>query len=494
MKNKTGTLEQQRKLIELRENVDRIVQFHQNLKGKGWYLHEGQKQPARELFNDNRNRIWLQCGRSWGKSHLARYVAARFALQNPGSSCYIIAPERKQAHEIHWISGPNNITNILPREYLLDGDGALNKSELRVYLKNGSFIKLDGSDNESSLRGIKPDLCIADEFQSWRPESWVAMEPNFIAKSAKVLIIGTPPDRECFYTEEWKYHTGQVVSKNPRYFYLELPTGTNPRYPAEELEELKRKFISKGEESVWLREYMAKFIPGGVNAVFGTLWSRDKFVRKHEVLIKILEKDANQLKWFTVADPGTTSVFAVLFGCHNPYTSEVYLLDEIYEKDRNKTSATQIFERVLEKQKELCPGVEWKNVADEAAAWFIREVAYHFKKHITPTTKNLHSKMSMISSIKDIMLTQKLHVSSRCKTLCWEIENYVTNDREQLPDKDDHLIDAFSYFVSACNWRLIQTHRPEILILNPKYTLDDELYGHRAGDDWTENFGEDYFH
>lgn len=484
------------RLRALHEAKEQIRKFHIHLKAHNWWLHDLQKEIAQQAFQFSRDEIWAQCGRSFGKSHLARYIAARFAIQNPNSACYIVAPERKQAYEIHWIAPDSNITNIIPQEMLMPGDEALNKSELRVNLKNGSFIKLDGADNVSALRGYKPHLFIADEFQAWKQDAWQAMEPNFIANKAIVVRIGTPPDRECYYTEQLKYFQKQQNTGNARYYFIRTPSSSNPRLDPIRLEELRRGFIERGEEAMWRREYLAEFVPGGAMAVFGTLWDRAKTVHPHSKLAKILEGDANQIQWYTICDPGTTSVFAVLFAAYNPYTAEIFLLDEIYERDRNKTSSTQIWKRVQEKEKELYPKAAprtWRRFSDEAAAWFINEIAYSFREHLNKTRKAVHSKESMVSLAKDIMLHEKLRVSDRCKMFMFEVENYVTDEKGDIPDKDDHLLDCFFYLLSGSGYKFIErervnSQRGAISVLGREGT---SAIGSKT--DWTGGLDERYF-
>lgn len=481
------------KITALKSAHERIKLFHNHLKGHQWYPHEGQVELIRAVFNDGKTDAWAQCGRSFGKSHAARYIATRYALSRPNSACYVVAPERKQAYEIHWIAPDNNITTAIPRELLLDGDEAFNKSELRINFKNGSFIKLDGSDNISALRGYKPHLFIADEFQSWKPEAWQAMEPNFIANQSTVVRIGTPPDRECYYTEQLAFFQKQERAGHPRYFFMRMPTASNPKLDKERLEELRRGFLERGEEAIWRREYMAEFVPGGASAVFGTLWDRTKTVVGHGALLKALEGDINQLKWFTICDPGTTSCFAVLFCAYNPYTAELFLLDEIYERDRNKTSSTQIWQRIEQREKLLCPQAQWRRYADEAAAWFINEISFNYRISINKTNKAVHSKESMIGLFKDVLLHELVRVSDKCKMFMFEIENYVTDDRNRLPDKDDHLLDCLFYALSACNYKLVEKLKKRDPGLPARWTPLDEINRKELDSDWTRGLDERYF-
>ena len=87
--------------------------------------------------------------------------------------------------------------------------------------------------------------------------------------------------------------------------------------------------------------------------MFGTLWNREKFVRPHATVMRVLKKDAHKVRWYSIFDPGTESVFAVLHAVHNPFTAEIFLLEEIYEKNRNNTSSGQIWDRAMVNERAL---------------------------------------------------------------------------------------------------------------------------------------------
>lgn len=407
-----------------------------------------------------------QWGRNGGKSYGAGgYLTTRYAIENPNTQNYIIAPERKQAYEIYWASGL--IQNMIPRHLLLDGDDGLNKSELRLLLKNGSFIKLDGADNHKALRGYKPNFLVADEFQDWLEESWIAMEPNLLAKNATAVLIGTPPDRECFYTRRRDFVLSELKRGNKRYFYMECPTALNPIFTKEMLDEIHRGFIERQEEAIWRREYMAEYVPGGASAVWGTLWNRRKFTQPHDELIGLIFRDINSWRFFTVCDPGTTSCFAVLFAAYNPYTQSIVLLDEIYEKDRNKTSSSQIWERIIAKEQALYPNHPPRTffrIADEAAAWFINEISHNYREAITPTQKQSRKKDQNISLAKDIMFHDKVRCSSKLDKFFYEMDNFVTKDNGDYPDEDDHLIDDFLYLIAGSGYSFVErAQNPDLL-------------------------------
>ena len=80
-----------------RKNVSTL---HAHLKHRKRWLHEGQWKVVRALFAEGKNTVQVQCGRKWGKSECAIYVATRFCLENPGALVIIVAPTRRQAKDI----------------------------------------------------------------------------------------------------------------------------------------------------------------------------------------------------------------------------------------------------------------------------------------------------------------------------------------------------------------------------------------------------------
>lgn len=443
-------------LSSIRAYADRLRKLHELFKP-----HDGQITAGRAYFDQGAKQIMLQCGRNFGKSLFGTYCAVRHAILNNNAAIYIIGPKQKQQSEIIWHSG--YLRNMIPKEFLGRGNESFNQAQLRVWFDTGSFIKIDGSDNEDDLRGYKPDLLIIDEFKDWKREAFQAMEPNLKAKNASVIMVGTPPDAECFYTEMRKFIMSKQVAGDKKYFYLELPTSTNPHISCELLEETRYDMVQRGEEAIWEREYMARFVPGGASSVFPK-FSRPTHVRPHTQLMKMIRKDIRKLQWFCVFDPGTTTVFAALFGCINPFTGQVILLDEIYERDRALCSTTQIWERSCRMIDDLNAYPEqWTFVYDEAAAWFAVEVSDRYGVALIPTQKRLVGRDSQISLIRDLMrIPNRLLVSDRCGMFIHETENYITDKSNKLPRKDDHLIDCFRYLLSTANYEVTPRLDPEV--------------------------------
>ncbi|TXH42154.1 MAG: hypothetical protein E6Q97_36240 [Desulfurellales bacterium] len=475
------------------EHAQIVLDFYENLNEVNKTpLHDGQIQVARAFFEDKKRIIQGQWGRNGGKTQTIVVIAVLAALLYPGSHIYIICPQRKQGREIYWSSG--RLKKAVPKKYIA---GDPNKSELRLEFTNGSFICVDGCENLEGLRGIKPTLVFYDEFQLHSREfDLEIMRPNLLGKSASLIVMGTPPKRDCYYVEFRKALLDDIASGDASRFYLELPTEVNPAVDKEELKKTINSLIRRGDEAIAMREYYGKLIFGGEGSVF-PYWSRDRFVRSHSLIMSLVEQDRTNLRWYTLLDPATQSCFGVLYLVYNPYTSQIYVLDEIYEKDRKKMSSVPMWEAIRKKELELWPQSKvraWKRYCDEAAAWFMNEVHSSFKVPITPTSKHSSRAEDDISLIKDLMANEKILISSRCVKLCWEIENYVTDDNGELPIVDDHLIDCLRYGIKGCRFKFVEG------VSRKESEVDDlDLSIHRSqvarvnletNEDWTGNLGE----
>lgn len=135
--------------------------------------------------------VFCECGRKFGKTELEAYFLWRNALTFPvaGLGHYFFAPEQKQAKEIVWASG--RLQTFGPQEYIED----INNSEMRIRFTNKSFIKVDGSDNFNSYRGLSDvGSSVYDEFRDFRPEFHKAYKANLAVHKAQLLIGTTPPE------------------------------------------------------------------------------------------------------------------------------------------------------------------------------------------------------------------------------------------------------------------------------------------------------------
>jgi hypothetical protein len=444
-----------------------------NSLGNSLTPHAGQMKILRAIFQNNHPIVFVQCGRKFGKTATAIYTLYRWALMKSRQSVYYFSPFQTQTKEILWANG--RLQN-----FCQDLQESVNNTEMRIFLKNESFIKASGSDNSEAIRGITPDLVVYDEFRDFKSDFHRAMGPNLAAKKAKLVIFTTPPDieGECLEMAEYAKKSGA---------YFEMPTHENPHIDRNWLDMEKKRLISHNEEDVWLREYLAKFVKGGKMSIF-PMFKSENVVKPHNEIMKEIEKKRHKLEWYIAADPGTASVFGVLIGALDRYNKRIYLLDEIYETETAKSSVDQIWPRIDAKRHEVYPPLvpdyenEWTCVYDEAATWFSNEVADRYGIGLIPTMKSYHKKEMGISLIRDILLHEKVVISDRCQKLVWEMENYTKDDKGRIQKLNDHLIDAFRYLLGASNYTLNEVDEPEPeSVYRRAFSLEEDLgrfYGH----------------
>jgi hypothetical protein len=451
-----------------------------------WQPHSGQLTVGKEFFNKgNIDTVFLQNGRKWGKSEFVIYFLWRHALLNPGSSCYYFCPFLKQAREIVW--SERRLQSFGPNKYV----HKIDNSDLRITFKNGSFIKIDGSDNYEAYRGTQPSLCIYDEFKDFYPQFHEGMAPNLAVKKAPLLIIGTPPRLD---SKNYAQYTqlAEECKQRSNAIWMCRPTTDNPTISQEWLDAEKNKLLSRGEADVWFREYEGKLVAGGKRAVFPML-SRFTHVKDHNNLMQEIHKDRKKLEWFISMDPGTTTCFAILLGCINPYTKKIYLLDCIYETNQQKTSIMQIIPELFRKIDILYPNSDlnddWIRVIDEAAAWANNEMLNQYNIYFQPTNKAHHKKEDGISLIKDILLHNMVLISDVCEPLLFEMENYICDDFGRFPKKNDHLIDCFRYLLGAANYDTNEMIHAKLLTSEKRaYKIEDDFNEFQNKHDWTKKF------
>lgn len=464
--------------MKLRPNdYQRVLHdLHTLLHEENRFLAENQIGIVRLFTQEGKMIILVQCGRDAGKTEIAIYVAWRFALTNPGVDVYIICPEKLQGKKIYWNS--NRLPNYGPQKYVYAK--LRSASELRLILQvpgyPSSSIIVDGCENYDSLRGIKPGLVIYDEKQhhtKYFDEE--VMQPNFSRGNVALLGFCTPPKRYCDYVDFRANIIEKVKENNPRYAYVELPTWTNPLSDREWLAEKKDDLFKKGKKNVWFREYEGKLIFDTESSIL-PYWSRERHSVSRDFIKERIKHDIKRLEWYAVFDPGTATCFAGLFLAVNPYRSEVYVLDEIYETKRGEATALKVWAKANAIKKKWNPNQEdWRNIYDSAAAWFPGEVLSDYERRdeeidfgFLPTNKNAvkprpdegragESVLNGLMEAKNCEESgdgQLFFVNEDCEFFCKEIESYVTDESGRYPTTYDHLMDCLFYWVINSGYAL----------------------------------------
>lgn len=331
---------------------------------------------------------------------------------------------------------------------------------MRITFTNGSFIKLDGSDNVDALRGIKPrGLIVYDELKDHKKEFLDAMEPNRARYNAPALYLGTPPAIRNHYVDIM-----DRLKSDPGSLLVTAKSIDNHHNSIDWLMKRKALLEKAGELETWLREYEAVFVIGGKNSIFP--WVNGAPRPK---IADVLPKDLNKWTLIITNDPASTSTFGVTFKLFNPYTKKQIVFDEIYEQRMSEMTAKKMYEAINKKLhdwKDLWKSTGWVKsvewVYDEAAAWFKNEV-----NEIAPDLWLYPSKKAdfgvdgYIGLVKDIMMHDLLIVTENCVNWWSEHENYQRDEKGKIPKANDHLVNCQFYSSGHLGLDFSQTKQPE---------------------------------
>lgn len=423
--------------------------------------HLGQIPIGRALFTDSKKRVFVQCGRKFGKTEITLYCLYRWCLLYPNSYSYYISPFKDQVRDLVWANG--RLPHFLPEKLMKKYNVTINNSDFRVMFGNGSFIKAEGSDNFEKSRGYSATgLCVLDEFKDIHPKFFPGFEPNLAITDAPLMIIGTPPssdegekfDRWCMMADETK--------ESPVGFYINRPSMTNPHINKDYFIRKESELRAKGELWVWKKEYLAELVRGSGRSIFPML-DRQKHVKAHQNIMGMIGLTPKHYDYFAAFDPGSAKCFAVVIGCVNRYSKQVFILDEIYATKMEDARVNQIVPLAIEKMRAIYPIIDdWHCVYDYAATWFMNEVQSQYSDEINvfPCQKDLKNKENKLSLIKDMLVKGFLILSDKCEKLYWEMEKYSTDENGRIPKEDDHAIDSLRYLLNAASYHQVPADAP----------------------------------
>lgn len=259
--------------------------------------------------------------------------------------------------------------------------------------------------------------------------------------------------------------------KNPLKAYFHFTSFDNETISKEWLEAKRLEYYTMGEGHSWEREYMARFVRGGKDAILPML--TEFHFQPHDLIISRIKRDRHHMIWQTVADPGTTTVFACLFTAYDEKNRILYLLDEVYEESMSNTSTGKIIPVVKAKRLDLSPKTEWQNTYDEAAAWFLAEVMDQFpEENWSPTQKHLNKPEDQLSKLKDMLLKNRVVISDRCKKWRYEAYNFIRDSSGRMPRKQVHLMDCTRYTLDFLKPFLLDEKKEEMPDERRGFSLD----------------------
>lgn len=407
-------------------------------------LHPKQLQIAQAVFAGYN--VTASCGRKFGKSSLVQYIALRKAALFKKAYIYVILPSLKQAREIYWEQ--LIIPDICPDGFITRRD----KGDLRVGFSSGSFIKFDGSDNPELHRGPAVHLFIPDELKDCDPKLMPAMLPNLLATRGTFAAFGTPPDEEESPEAKMWFEIMDRHLIDPKTKYFEGSSSDNPHNDKSAIKRERQRLIDSGREDEFDREYRGIYKRSTVESVF-PMWSDKAHVAETQEVLDEVTALGDEVEYWLIQDPGSSSVFAQLYLAYHKKTAMLYILDEGYVTDPRKATVLEMYRMEIEK----CGAIEgnlaaWQNVYDEQAVWFFNErVNLGVADGLMATEKNkwrvTHAKdlKAGLTTVRDILTYGRIKVAKRCENFIEEVRGYR---KAQIKRKaKDHLIDCLRYFV-----------------------------------------------
>lgn len=222
-----------------------------------------------ECYRQMRRFSVLVVHRRGGKTVMAvmRTIDAALRTQRKDARYAYIAPLFKQAKDVAW--------TYLTRYARMIPGSKVNESETWVELGNGARIRIYGSDNPDSLRGIYLDGVVLDEVAQMKAEVWDEIVlPTLSDRQGWALFIGTPKGVNRFSE---LYDTARGKSED--WFAALYDVYQTDALPASEVA------IARAEmsESSFRQEYLCDFAAANENTLIPLSMAQDcrgRFLRE----------------------------------------------------------------------------------------------------------------------------------------------------------------------------------------------------------------------
>lgn len=393
-----------------------------------------------EVFEDNHRFKVVCAGRRWGKSTLALVCSLAKMSQKDNAICAIVSPTYQQAKDIYW-RDPLKIPSLIPQEAILKK----NDSELFLQLAGTkSYLFLRGSDRPDTLRGLRYDFVVLDEYASMKENVWEEIiQPSLLDSGGGAIFISTPKGYDKFY-KLWLKGQGE----DPNWKSWRFTSYDNPYLDKEYIEQAKKDM----DEDTFGQEILAEF-----KKYTGLVY------KDFDRSVHVIEPVELQPDWtyFRAVDFGFVNPTAVLFAAVT-LEGKIYVFDEIYQSG---LQTPDLAELIKQKSGGRMFTAGW---ADSSQMSDIEELK-KYGIYLTPVEKKSRGEEDWttfrIRKVAEKLKNKSLFVFKNCQNLIFEFENYRYHEvREgqqvkEVPMKiNDHSLDALSYLIVSLG--LIE-QRPE---------------------------------
>ena len=372
--------------------------------------------PAQNKIAESTNRFRVvNCGRRFGKTTLAIEEIKGKAVYAQRRICYI-APTYQQARDIAWEQLKKEFSSIATN---------INESRLEIKVKNikktESIILLRGWESIETLRGQAFDFIVIDEIASMRNfwTSWnEVIRPTLTDTRGEVLFISTPKGFNHFYD------LYNFQDKDSDYKSFHFTSYDNVHVPKDEIDKAAKEL----PEDTFAQEYLADFrkTQGLVYKDF----NRAKHVYTDSPQINVVDRLVG-IDW---GYTNPAAIYLVLKDTDNEY----WITQEYYKTQ--KTTA-----ELIEYSKSLRGNKYYPDPAEPDRI----EEARRAGLNIRDVSKDIEAG---ISSVQELLKTNRLHIHSSCVNLINEFETYRypdkkpdSNEKETPVKENDHALDCIRY-------------------------------------------------
>ena len=207
------------------------------------------------LHNDTHRFKTIVCGRRWGKTIYAANEVIKSAVESPGQYWYI-SPTYRQSKLIAWEIFKKYCVEALLKK-------KPDESELKLDLVNGALIRLMGSDNPDSLRGVGLKGCVLDEFADQKRDIWTKIVRPMLADSRGWgIFLGTPKGKinhlyehfikdEQFFDRDYRSIDNQTISVDKDFKSFKFKTVDNPYIDPIEVDKARQELAPQYFRQEW---------------------------------------------------------------------------------------------------------------------------------------------------------------------------------------------------------------------------------------------------
>jgi len=214
----------------------------------GFTPHPKQREIIDGILNSEAKYHILSIGRQFGKSITAENLVLYWAINSAPCKCLWVSPVYSQTTKVQ-----KEIMSAISESGIVK---SCNYSDNYISLTNGSEIIFRSAEKYDNIRGLTCDYGVLDECSFMKEDAWKqAIQPVFIVRGKKVLLISTPKGKNFFYG---LFQRG-LSTEYPNYKSYTGSSYDSPYIAKDEIEDARKTL----PPDIFAQEYEAKFIDSG---------------------------------------------------------------------------------------------------------------------------------------------------------------------------------------------------------------------------------------